>query len=159
MRGPSDLLAEDALVAMIGQVAEAVGAARGRGWFPLLLGGDCPVILGQQAGRAAHRDRNRQRQITGIGESRPAGQRRCQATLAQHGRAPGNPVHRATGIGRHADQDQAGSRHPIDATPAPVPPAVTAKHPDPPRAQNARIGTSMDEIPIPLGVAPDPARL
>jgi hypothetical protein len=34
VRGPSGLLAEDALVA----VANAVGAARGRGWFPLLLG-------------------------------------------------------------------------------------------------------------------------
>jgi arginase len=31
VRGPSGLLAEDALVAMIGQVAEAVGAARSRG--------------------------------------------------------------------------------------------------------------------------------
>jgi arginase len=58
VRGPSGLLAEDALVAMIGHVAEAVGAARGRGWFPLLVGGDCPVILGAlaavqaEAGRA-----------------------------------------------------------------------------------------------------------
>ena len=31
VRGPSGLLAEDALAAMIGQVAEAVRAARGRG--------------------------------------------------------------------------------------------------------------------------------
>jgi arginase len=57
VRGPSGLLAEDALVAMIGQVARAVGAARGRGWFPLLLGGDCPVILGALAGLQAERDR------------------------------------------------------------------------------------------------------
>jgi hypothetical protein len=56
VRGPSGLLAEDALVAMIGQVAEAVGAARGRGWFPLLLGGDCPVILGALAALQAERD-------------------------------------------------------------------------------------------------------
>src|SRR5215470_4573505 len=49
VRGPSGLLAEDALVAMIRQVALAVGAARGRGRFPLLLGGDCPVILGALA--------------------------------------------------------------------------------------------------------------
>jgi arginase len=57
VRGPSGLLAEAALVAMIGQVAEAVGAARGRGWFPLLLGGDCPVILGALAALQAGRDR------------------------------------------------------------------------------------------------------
>ena len=49
VRGRSGLLAEDALVAMIRQVADAVGAARGRGRFPLLLGGDCPVILGALA--------------------------------------------------------------------------------------------------------------
>jgi arginase len=57
VRGPSGLLAEDALVAMIGQVAEAVGAARGGGWFPLLLGGDCPVILGALAALQAERGR------------------------------------------------------------------------------------------------------
>jgi arginase len=57
VRGPSGLLAEDALVAMIGQVVEAVGAVRGRGWFPLLLGGDCPVILGALAALQAERDR------------------------------------------------------------------------------------------------------
>jgi arginase len=49
VRGPSGLLAEDALVAMIGHVAEAVGAARRSGRFPLLAGGDCPVILGALA--------------------------------------------------------------------------------------------------------------
>ena len=48
-RGPSGLLAEDALIVMIGQVREAVGAARARGCFPLLIGGDCPVILGALA--------------------------------------------------------------------------------------------------------------
>ena len=57
VRGPSGLLAEDALAAMIGQVAEAVRAARGRGWFPLLLGGDCPVILGALAALQAETDR------------------------------------------------------------------------------------------------------
>lgn len=45
-RGPSGLLAEDALITMIGRVAGAVRAARGRGRFPLVLGGDCPVMLG-----------------------------------------------------------------------------------------------------------------
>jgi len=57
VRGPSGLLAEDALAAMIGQVADSVRAARGRGWFPLLLGGDCPVILGALAALQAGRDR------------------------------------------------------------------------------------------------------
>jgi arginase len=57
VRGPSGLLAEDALVAMIGQVAEAVGAARRRGRFPLLAGGDCPVILGALAALQAEAGR------------------------------------------------------------------------------------------------------
>jgi len=57
VRGPSGLLAEDALVAMIEQVAEAVGLARGRGWFPLLVGGDCPVFLGALDAVQAERDR------------------------------------------------------------------------------------------------------
>jgi arginase len=57
VRGPSGLLAEDALVAMTGQVARAVGTARGRGWFPPLLGGDCPVILGALAAVQAEADR------------------------------------------------------------------------------------------------------
>ena len=48
-RGPSGLLAEDALIAMIGQVREAVSAARESRRFPLLIGGDCPVILGALA--------------------------------------------------------------------------------------------------------------
>src|SRR5215831_17567012 len=48
-RGPSGLLAEDALIAMIGQVRAAVSAARADGRFPLLIGGDCPVILGALA--------------------------------------------------------------------------------------------------------------
>ncbi len=48
-RGPSGLLAEDALIVMIGQVREAVSAARQGGRFPLLIGGDCPVILGALA--------------------------------------------------------------------------------------------------------------
>jgi arginase family enzyme len=39
--GPSGLLAEDALVATIAQVARAVAAARRQARFPLLLGGDC----------------------------------------------------------------------------------------------------------------------
>ncbi|MGB6457856.1 MAG: arginase family protein [Streptosporangiaceae bacterium] len=48
-RGPSGLLAEDALIAMIGQVRAAVRGARSRGRFPLLVGGDCPVLLGALA--------------------------------------------------------------------------------------------------------------
>jgi arginase len=46
VRGPSGLLAEDALIAMISGVRDAVSTARRAGQFPLLLGGDCPVILG-----------------------------------------------------------------------------------------------------------------
>jgi arginase len=48
-RGPSGLLAEDALITMIGQVRRAVRAARSDGRFPLVLGGDCPVLLGALA--------------------------------------------------------------------------------------------------------------
>jgi arginase len=48
-RGPSGLVAEDALVTMIEGVRAAVRAARARGHFPLLVGGDCPVILGALA--------------------------------------------------------------------------------------------------------------
>jgi arginase len=48
-RGPSGLLAETALITMIGQVREAVRTARDGGCFPLLIGGDCPVILGALA--------------------------------------------------------------------------------------------------------------
>jgi arginase len=55
-RGPSGLLAEDALIMMIGRVREAVRAARGRGCFPLLVGGDCPVILGALAALQAEAD-------------------------------------------------------------------------------------------------------
>src|SRR5262245_17766784 len=57
VRGPSGLLAEDALVAMIGRVREAVSAARHRGHFPLLVGGDCPVILGALAALQAEQGR------------------------------------------------------------------------------------------------------
>jgi arginase len=56
-RGPSGLLAEDALITMIGQVCGAVRAARRRGRFPLLLGGDCPVILGALAALQYEQDR------------------------------------------------------------------------------------------------------
>ena len=55
-RGPSGLLAEDALIAMIGRVREAVAAARRGGRFPLLIGGDCPVIVGALAALQAERD-------------------------------------------------------------------------------------------------------
>jgi arginase len=56
-RGPSGLLAEDALVTMVGQVRAGVSAARRGGRFPLLLGGDCPVILGALAALQAEQDR------------------------------------------------------------------------------------------------------
>ncbi len=55
-RGPSGLLAEDALIAMIGQVREATAAARRDRRFPLLIGGDCPVIVGALAALQAEGD-------------------------------------------------------------------------------------------------------
>ncbi len=55
-RGPSGLLAEDALIAMIEGVREAVRAARARRHFPLLAGGDCSVILGALAALQAERE-------------------------------------------------------------------------------------------------------
>jgi arginase len=49
-RGPrSGLLAEEALISMAEQVRLAVEAAYRRGTFPLVLGGDCPVLLGALA--------------------------------------------------------------------------------------------------------------
>ncbi|HEX6677809.1 MAG TPA: arginase family protein, partial [Actinomycetes bacterium] len=51
----SGLLAERALVAMVARTRAAVGEAYQAGEFPLLLGGDCPVLLG---GLAAARDRH-----------------------------------------------------------------------------------------------------
>lgn len=56
MRSPG-LLAEESLVSMISSVDRAVGAAWARRRFPLLLGGDCPVLIGAlAAGRAAFGD-------------------------------------------------------------------------------------------------------
>jgi arginase len=48
-RGPSGLLAENALITMIQRVRDVVRAARSGGRFPLLVGGDCPVLLGALA--------------------------------------------------------------------------------------------------------------
>lgn len=50
----SGLLAEEALVATVHNTGRAVAAAHKAGRFPLVLGGDCPVMLG---GLAASRDR------------------------------------------------------------------------------------------------------
>jgi arginase len=50
----SGLLAEEALLTTIGNTSKAVAAAHQAGRFPLMLGGDCPVLLG---GLAASRDR------------------------------------------------------------------------------------------------------
>ena len=55
-RGPSGLLAEDALITMIRLVREAVCTARSGGRFPLLVGGDCPVMLGALAALQAEQD-------------------------------------------------------------------------------------------------------
>ena len=48
-RGPSGLIAEEALVSMTGEVRLTVAGALARGTFPLLIGGDCPVLLGALA--------------------------------------------------------------------------------------------------------------
>jgi arginase len=50
----SGLLAEEALVVAIHNTGKAVAAAHQAGRFPLVLGGDCPVMLG---GLAASRER------------------------------------------------------------------------------------------------------
>jgi arginase len=50
----SGLLSERALVSMVQGAREAVSAVHRAGGFPLVLGGDCPVMLG---GLAATRDR------------------------------------------------------------------------------------------------------
>ncbi len=55
-RGSSGLLAEDALISMIRRVDAAVRIARSVGRFPLLVGGDCPVILGALAALQAEQD-------------------------------------------------------------------------------------------------------
>ena len=58
LRSPtSGLIAEDSLVSMISGVDRAVATAWVQGRFPLLLGGDCPVLIGAlAAGRAAFGD-------------------------------------------------------------------------------------------------------
>ena len=45
----SGLLAERALVSMVAGTREAVAAVHQAGRFPLVLGGDCPVMLGALA--------------------------------------------------------------------------------------------------------------
>jgi arginase len=44
-RGPSDLLAEDALTSMVDDTAAALSAAWRDGEVPLVVAGDCPVLL------------------------------------------------------------------------------------------------------------------
>ena len=48
-RGPSGLRNEDGLIALIQQVGAAVRAARQARRMPVLVGGDCPVLLGALA--------------------------------------------------------------------------------------------------------------
>ena len=54
-RGRSGLLSERALVSMVAATRRAVAATHQAGRFPLVMGGDCPVVLG---GLAATRDRH-----------------------------------------------------------------------------------------------------
>jgi arginase len=55
LRGPSGLLNEAALGRLVVATWEAVAASHDRGRLPLLVGGDCPVLLGALA---ATRDRH-----------------------------------------------------------------------------------------------------
>jgi arginase len=48
-RGPSEFLAEDALVRTVLGARDAVGEALARGRVPIVVGGDCPVLLGPLA--------------------------------------------------------------------------------------------------------------
>jgi arginase len=45
-RGPSGFLAEDALVRAVLGTRDAVGEALAAGSVPVVVGGDCPVLLG-----------------------------------------------------------------------------------------------------------------
>jgi arginase len=57
VRGPSGLLNEQALGRLVSATREAAAQALNRGRLPLLVGGDCPVLLGAlAAGRDAHRN-------------------------------------------------------------------------------------------------------
>jgi arginase len=57
MRGPSALLNERALGRLVAATREAVGRSLERVRFPLLVGGDCPVLLGAlAAARDDHRE-------------------------------------------------------------------------------------------------------
>jgi len=57
VRGPSGLLNERALGCLVRATREAVAASLDRGRLPLLVGGDCPVLLGAlAAGRDRHGD-------------------------------------------------------------------------------------------------------
>ena len=52
LRGPFGFLAEDALVTMVADVAAAVTSAVRDGETPIVIGGDCPVMLGALAALA-----------------------------------------------------------------------------------------------------------
>jgi arginase len=57
VRGPSGLLNEQALGRLVSATREAAAQALHRGRLPLLVGGDCPVLLGAlAAGRDGHRN-------------------------------------------------------------------------------------------------------
>jgi arginase len=49
VRGPSGLLKERALARLVAATREAVGRSLDRGRRPLLVGADCPVLLGALA--------------------------------------------------------------------------------------------------------------
>lgn len=57
VRGPAGLLAEPALVSMVENLSEIVGQTLVRGHWPMVIGGDCAVMLGALLGirRAGYR--------------------------------------------------------------------------------------------------------
>ena len=50
VRGPAGLLAEAALVSMVENLSEIVGHSLAGGHWPLVIGGDCAVLLGALLG-------------------------------------------------------------------------------------------------------------
>ena len=50
LRGPSGLLAERSLVSMVENLAAVTAKTVAEGWWPLVVGGDCAVLLGVLVG-------------------------------------------------------------------------------------------------------------
>jgi arginase len=108
-RGPSGLLNERALAHLVTATRAAVAASLDRGRVPVLVGGDCPVLLGALA---AGRDRH--------GEA---------ALLLVDGHEDGWPPHRSP-TGEASDSEIAIALGRIDRLPAPLDGLVPLLAPD-----------------------------